>query len=141
MKRFLNILRYVFWLLVIIPPMLFWAMVIGYVFDEVGDCAENGKVWDYNEKRCRDDCLTWNEVNGCVYMDEEYRRLFRACADKTADCDREKLDLLDKELCKKYNAPLNLKYGYCDFGFEVKDCFKLEGEWEYPEICYHKKAI
>ena len=23
-----------------------------------------------------------------------------------------------------------------DFGFEVKDCFKLEGEWEYPEICY-----
>ena len=88
MKRFLNILRYVFWLLVIIPPMLFWAMVIGYVFDEVGDCAENGKVWDY------------------------------------------------KELCKKYNAPLNLKYGYCDFGFEVKDCFKLEGEWEYPEICY-----
>lgn len=116
--------------------MLFWAMVIGYVFDEVGDCAENGKVWDYNEKRCRDDCLTWNEVNGCIYMDEEYRRLFRACADKTADCDREKLDLLDKELCKKYNAPLNLKYGYCDFGFEVKDCFKLEGEWEYPEICY-----
>ena len=120
MKRFLNILRYVFWLLVIIPPMLFWAMVIGYVFDEAGDCAENGKVWDYNEKRCRDDCLTWNEVNGCIYMDEEYRRLFRACADKTADCDREKLDLLDKELCKKYNAPLNLKYGYCDFGFEVK---------------------
>lgn len=105
MKRFLNILRYVFWLLVIIPPMLFWAMVIGYVFDEVGDCAENGKVWDYNEKRCRDDCLTWNEVNGCVYMDEEYRRLFRACADKTADCDREKLDLLDKELCKNIMRP------------------------------------
>ena len=67
MKRFLNILRCVFWLLVIIPPMLFWAMVIGYVFDEAGDCAENGKVWDYNEKRCRDDCLTWNEVNGCIY--------------------------------------------------------------------------
>lgn len=43
MKRFLNILRYVFWLLVIIPPMLFWAMVIGYVFDEVGIVPKTGK--------------------------------------------------------------------------------------------------
>ena len=102
-------------------------------FDSAGNCAEDGKVWDYNEKRCRDDCLAWNEVNGCIYMDEEYRKLFMACADKTADCDREKLDLFDKELCKKYNAPLNLDYGYCDFRFEAKDCFKLKGNWKYPE--------
>lgn len=139
MKNFLKVLRYVFWTLVIIPSMLFWAIIIGFWFDDAGHCASDGKVWDGSEKRCREDCLTWNKINGCIYMDEEYRKLFWACADKTIDCDQKRLDLLNKELCKKYNAPINLQYGYCDFEFEAKDCFKLEGNWEYPEICYQKQ--
>lgn len=136
MKKLLNILRYFFWTMVVIPPMLFWAIIIGYFFDDAGHCLDGGGVWDYDEKRCREDCLTWNKVNGCIYIDEEYQRLFTACADKTAECDRKKLNLLDKELCQKYHAPLNLEHGYCDFEFEPKDCFKLEGKWEYPGICY-----
>ena len=136
MKNFFDILKRFLWLILTTPAIIFLIVFFYITFDSAGNCAEDGKVWDYNEKRCRDDCLAWNEVNGCIYMDEEYRKLFMACADKTADCDREKLDLLDKELCKKYNAPLNLDYGYCDFRFEAKDCFKLKGNWEYPEICY-----
>ena len=98
-------------------------------------CLDDGKVWDGKEQRCRDDCLTWNEVNGCIYMDEEYRRLFAACADKSPDCDQKRLDDLYLGLCQKYQAPVNLEYGYCDFAFEKKDCFKLEGAWAYPPIC------
>lgn len=106
--------------------------------DREGDCASSGKVWDSDENRCREDCLTWNSVNGCIYINEEYQFLFQACADKTPDCDEEKLDALFDELCKKYKAPKNLEYGYCDFEFELKNCFKLEGDWEYPEECYQK---
>ena len=138
MKKFFNFLKCFLWLILTTPAIIFLIVFFYLVLDSAGQCAEDGKVWDYREKRCRDDCLAWNEVKGCIYMDEEYRRLFMACADKTADCDREKLDLLDKELCKKYDAPFNLDYGYCDFGFEAKDCFKLEGNWEYPDICYSK---
>lgn len=94
-----------------------------------------GNVWDGDEKRCRKDCLTWNKVNGCIYMNEEYQRLFVACADKTAGCDENRLDELHLETCKKYNAPLNLDYGYCDFEFTPDKCFKLEGNWQYPKIC------
>ena len=30
------------------------------------NCLDGGGVWDGMEKRCRDDCLTWNETEGCV---------------------------------------------------------------------------
>ena len=29
-------------------------------------CADNGYVWDEDRQECRDDCLTWNEKEGCV---------------------------------------------------------------------------
>ena len=82
-------------------------------------CAQMNQVWDGDEKRCRDDCLVWNEANGCVYLNEEHRALFEACADKTADCDEARLKELNVGLCHKYNAPINLKYGYCDLAFNV----------------------
>ncbi len=29
-------------------------------------CIDDGKVWDGDLQKCRDDCLTWNEKDGCV---------------------------------------------------------------------------
>lgn len=42
MKKLLNILRYFFWTMVVIPPMLFWAIIIGYFFDDAGHCLDGG---------------------------------------------------------------------------------------------------
>lgn len=115
-----------------------FTVFVFFMTDKSGICADTGSVWDDDEQRCRDDCLTWNEIHGCIYIDEAYQKLFVACASKTADCDVEKLRRLNIQLCEKYRAAWNLGYGYCDFKFEKKDCFKLPGDWEYPKICYEK---
>lgn len=135
MKKLLEIMQRSLGLVMTTPSLLFLILFFYLFFDRAGSCLDTGGVWDGDEKRCRKDCLTWNEVNGCIHMDEEYQKLFAACADKTSECDQNRLALLHKGLCKKYHAPLNLEHGYCDFEFEPKDCFKLEGNWEYPDIC------
>jgi hypothetical protein len=35
-------------------------------FLAIDSCIDAGKVWDYEQRVCRDDCLTWNETEGCV---------------------------------------------------------------------------
>lgn len=38
--------------------------------DPAIDCLDNGGVWDGVAARCRCDCLTWNEEDGCVPLPE-----------------------------------------------------------------------
>ena len=38
--------------------------------DPAIDCIDNGGVWDGAAVRCRCDCLTWNEEDGCVPLSE-----------------------------------------------------------------------
>lgn len=42
-------------------------------------CLDDGNVWDYEENRCRKDCLTWNDKYGLRLNDTGtytiYRRL------------------------------------------------------------------
>lgn len=38
--------------------------------EEFDNCLDGGGVWDGAEKRCRHDCLTWNEKDGCVALGE-----------------------------------------------------------------------
>lgn len=43
--------------------------VIEYCDDtdkDISICHDDGGVWDYSENRCRFDCLTWNNIDGCV---------------------------------------------------------------------------
>ena len=40
-------------------------------FLAVDSCLDAGKVWDYEQKICRDVCLTWNEKIGCVPITKE----------------------------------------------------------------------
>ena len=42
-----------------------------FVFLEQNGCLDEGNVWDYNENRCREDCLAWNEINGCIKLTDE----------------------------------------------------------------------
>lgn len=46
--------------------------VFGYLFfDEKANCLDLGKIYDPEQKICRDDCLTWDEKIGCVPITEE----------------------------------------------------------------------
>lgn len=133
-------LKKIFWGIAYTFSGIWLCVLIFFILDKPGDCSSSGDVWDYNEKRCRKDCLTWNKLHGCIYMNEEYQRLFMACAEKTAECNEKRLDELHIEACQKYNGALNLEYGYCDFEFTPDQCFKLEGKWQYPDVCDKPRA-
>ena len=46
--------------------------ILGYLlFDEKANCLDLGKIYDPEQKICRDDCLTWDEEVGCVPITEE----------------------------------------------------------------------
>lgn len=46
--------------------------VFGYLlFDEKANCLDLGKIYDPEQKICRDDCLTGDEKIGCVPITEE----------------------------------------------------------------------
>lgn len=40
-------------------------------FLNIDSCLDRGYVWDYKQKICRDDCLTWNDKVECVPITEE----------------------------------------------------------------------
>ncbi len=39
--------------------------------DFVGDCADDGGVWDDEYRVCRFDCMHWNEKDGCILRSDE----------------------------------------------------------------------
>ena len=46
--------------------------ILGYLlFDEKANCLDLGKIYDPEQKICRDDCLTWDETVGCVPITKE----------------------------------------------------------------------
>ena len=62
--------------------------------DPAIDCLDNGGVWDGAAARCRCDCLTWNEEDGCVPLPEGTganpgcMRLYGASASARGTCVR-----------------------------------------------------
>jgi len=42
-----------------------------YLFDSKAHCLDIGKIYDPVQKICRDDCLTWNDEQGCVPITEK----------------------------------------------------------------------
>lgn len=43
-------------------------------FWDIDSCLDQGLVWDYDQRICRNDCLTWNKADGCVPITEENRK-------------------------------------------------------------------
>ncbi len=78
-------------------------------------CFDDGNVWDYDEDRCRDDCLLWNDKYGCVQMTPEYKKILDECYNDRDHCDREQAHKYYLELCEKYKVPIDPKTGECYF--------------------------
>ena len=77
-------------------------------FLRVDTCIDGGSVWDYDEHRCRDDCLTFVKGKGCIYMHQAYREVFEGCPYSPEECEKR----MDKELfimCEKYQGAWYLK--------------------------------
>lgn len=104
----------------------------GFVFLEQNSCLDNGNVWDYDENRCREDCLAWNEINGCIKMTDEQIKLFKKCRHQPAGCISK--DVFNS-ICLQNHLPLNQATGECDAEFTLDKCHKLGENWIYPKIC------
>jgi len=115
--------------LIIISCFAIWKI---YIFLEQNSCLDNGNVWDYQENRCREDCLVWNKINGCVKMTTEQVKIFKDCRHKGVGCVSKKVF---DEICLNNNMPLNKKTGECDTEFTLDKCYKLGENWIYPKTC------
>ena len=60
------------WLIVL--SLVVWKI---YIFLAQDSCLDSGNVWDYDEGRCRDDCLRWDKFHGCIKMNDEQVALFK----------------------------------------------------------------
>lgn len=103
-----------------------------FVFLEQNSCLDEGNVWDYNENRCRGDCLAWNQINGCIKLTDDQIELFKKCRYKSAGCVAKEVF---NEICLNNNLPLNKKTGECDTEFTLDKCHKLGEDWIYPKSC------
>jgi len=104
-------------------------------FDDVGHCLDSGGVWDYDQKICRSDCLTWKkEYGGCIKLTPEQEACYqnnRYSLSKTTCIDTEQLFII----CHNNNKAWNLDKQECMFEFTLQNCNKLSGNWLYPAGC------
>ena len=98
-------------------------------------CLDGGQVWDGDEKRCREDCLTWNKDYGCIKMTEEQVGVFA----KFRNRERYIPIKVYKEICLNNQKAWDNDQENCLFEFRVRECNTLKGNWEYPEICNTQK--
>ncbi len=80
-------------------------------------CRDGGGVWDYDEDRCREDCLLWNDRYGCVQMTPEHVKVMKDCRRGRKPCDVELAKMYSEELCMKYSRRINPKTGHCTFEY------------------------
>lgn len=125
---FKSLIKTVLVLLLLGPLVL----LLFYWFDDAGACLDAGKVWDYEQKQCRDDCLVWQPEFGCIALTPEQVKLFAECRHKVGRCPA---DDVYADICLQNNKALNLDSGACLFTFLPTDCGKLSGHWKYPAVC------
>ena len=80
-------------------------------------CRDGGGVWDYDEDRCREDCLLWNDKYGCVQMTPEHMQAIKDCRRDRKRCDVELAKMYSEELCMKYSRRINPNTGHCTFEY------------------------
>lgn len=126
-----------FWKAIYILAIIFSLPFIGLFFliDEPGDCISSGYVWDYDLKQCRKDCLHWNKKTGCIKLTQEEVLEFKECQKQHPKCLAPIYKKMFPQKCFEYNGAYNTEENYCDFEFDLKDCYKLKGNWHYPTIC------
>ena len=132
MKKLIYIFRLLIKAALILLLLSSAALLLFYWFDDAGACLDAGKVWDYEQKQCRDDCLAWQPEFGCISLTSEQVKLFAECRHKAGRCPS---DEVYAAICLKNNKALNLDNGVCLFTFSQTDCGKLQGHWKYPAVC------
>lgn len=119
---------------------ILFAIIIGillaFIYDPYGlsidSCLDDKKVWDYAENRCREDCYTWKEKFGCIQLTKEQIVKLKRCNYNIQYCDNGQLYV---EVCLNNHKSWNVKTKDCMFEFKLEDCFKLKGDWKYPDEC------
>lgn len=118
--------------LFMIPFLIMFGL---FLFDDIGNCKSDGGVWDYDQKTCRQDCLYWSKTKGCVKLTDEELVAFEKCKNQSNEC----FDLIYNKMypqkCFDYDGAYNLDEETCDYDFELENCYKLEGSWQYPKAC------
>lgn len=104
----------------------------------IDSCMDSGKVWDGHENRCREDCFTWNEAKGCIQLTRDETEAFRKCRHQPVSCHNILYDKIFPKKCFDYAGAWNLDTKNCNYEFNPEDCFKLQGNWQYPKICNKK---
>lgn len=131
-KKILHYISHIFWFFIYIGAAIYIAIFLYFILDVKGSCASDGDVWDSDENRCRDDCLTWHQNYGCIKLTPEQMQLF----DKShANLDYYVPEDVYRDICFNNHKAWNLDEQYCEYNFKFEDCQKLNGNWEYPEFC------
>ena len=108
-----------------------WASVEFWAKRQIEQCLENALIWDYDENRCRDDCLKWGEGFGCIKLTAEETATIKECRFKT-DCITN--DMI-RTICLRNGKAYNEGNRNCRYDFKPELCYKLSGTWTYPELC------
>lgn len=97
----------------------------------IDSCFDNDRVWDDDEKRCRDDCFKWNKDYGCIKLTTAQIATLKECITPKAYISEK----FYQDVCFNNNKAWNINTKNCKFDFTYAECFKLVGSWEYPKIC------
>lgn len=135
-----NLIHHVFnlyiWLgialLVVLAGVLIGVFIKNPYWLAIDSCLDMGNVWDDSEKRCRDDCLTWNKEFGCIELTAEQVQMFKNCQTHIRYCIPRHVY---KDICFYNQKAWNLDKEECRYDFKPEDCHKLPGCWQYPDIC------
>ena len=104
--------------------LLFVLLVVIYYFiDRPGHCYSDGFVWDYDEGRCRMDCLAWIKGRGCLVLTPDQVALEAACVAHSVPyrgvpqvpCDRDAWRRMHMVLCQQYKGVWDEEAGACDY--------------------------
>ena len=98
-------------------------IVIYYFIDRPGHCYSDGFVWDYDEGRCRMDCLAWIKGRGCLVLTPDQVALEAACVAHSlpyrgvpqVPCDRDAWRRMHMALCQQYKGVWDEEAGACDY--------------------------
>ena len=105
--------------------------VKAYESRKISRCLDDAMVWDYDEGRCRNDCLKWGESFGCIKLTPEETRQIAKCRYES-DCLK---DDMIRTICLRNEKAYNESSRNCKYDFKPELCHKLSGMWTYPSSC------
>jgi hypothetical protein len=71
LKQIVKILFKIIWSILALVGLVVVGIFLYYLFDDKAHCLDIGKIYDPVQKICRDDCLTWDDKQGCIPITKE----------------------------------------------------------------------